>query len=495
MAPTVAMQVISECGDVDADFSRIETYISADPALAARVLRMANSTMFGGHRRVGSVRDALVRLGLNVTRVAVMGFALAADLSRKAPEGFDRDYYWRFALGTASAARLVAQMIHLQGADSAFAAGLLQDLGVLALHCVFPERYGEVVAEAADPTAEPLWQIESRRLGAVHPEVGATLLCEWGVPASIHQPIQYHHMAETDACRQCGARVAQLAGVLQFADAAARVLADPEGAPAPSNVFEIAYRHFDFSMETTAGLMDQVHQALSETAEIFDLDPATLPNLATLRQRVAAEMTDAVLEAEVTHRGERERAQEGMRRVEHLHANLAALQDKLVHDDLTRVLVRSEFMRQLEENLAWHSDTEMPMSVVMLDIDHFKRVNDDLGHLSGDKLLKFVGEYLHSHIRQNEVAGRYGGDEFTLLINGLDLERSVLCVERLLREVTEQSRFVVDRLNGITLSAGLAFAPCVSAGLTAETFLHKADGALYVAKRAGRNCVRHTVVE
>ena len=86
--PVVAANVLALSRDPDVDFSRLEKMISADPALVAKLLRMGNSAYFGSHKKVTSINDAVVRMGLKVTRMTVLGFSLEADISPKVPESF-----------------------------------------------------------------------------------------------------------------------------------------------------------------------------------------------------------------------------------------------------------------------------------------------------------------------------------------------------------------------------------------------------------------------
>src|SRR5208337_1781942 len=112
---------------------------SADPAIVAKLLRMANSAYFGTRKKVTSVNESVVRMGLKVTRMTVLGFSLEADISRKVPESFEIDRFWRHALTTAVGARIVAERVWPAKRDEAFAAGIMQDLGMVALQCAVPD--------------------------------------------------------------------------------------------------------------------------------------------------------------------------------------------------------------------------------------------------------------------------------------------------------------------------------------------------------------------
>jgi len=128
------------------------------------------------------------------------------------------------------------------------------------------------------------------------------------------------------------------------------------------------------------------------------------------------------------------------------------------------------------------------MCIAMLDIDHFKHFNDTFGHEAGDLLLRELGRTLQENVRKSDLACRYGGEEFVLVLPDSQLDAS--------REHLEQIRTCVKGLhvrygehllNTMTLSVGLAQAP--EHALTADEFLHAADEAMYAAKQAGRDCI------
>ncbi len=129
-----------------------------------------------------------------------------------------------------------------------------------------------------------------------------------------------------------------------------------------------------------------------------------------------------------------------------------------------------------------------PLSVLLLDIDHFKNVNDRFGHLAGDATLRGLAEQLVSHTRKDELLARYGGEEFALVMPETDLERGVACGERLRRAVAETPFELDGQAYPLTVSIGVG---TIAAGtrVTPEELLKLADGRLYEAKRTGRNRV------
>jgi diguanylate cyclase (GGDEF)-like protein len=125
----------------------------------------------------------------------------------------------------------------------------------------------------------------------------------------------------------------------------------------------------------------------------------------------------------------------------------------------------------------------------VLDIDHYKKLNDAFGHAAGDYVLRVFGETLRTALHTSGWAFRYGGDEFVLLLPHMGKEATLQWVEQFQAQVSALSlRHDGKILEMITLSVGVAVSP--DDGITLETLINAADNALYVAKRDGRNCVR-----
>jgi diguanylate cyclase (GGDEF)-like protein len=153
-------------------------------------------------------------------------------------------------------------------------------------------------------------------------------------------------------------------------------------------------------------------------------------------------------------------------------------------DGLTGLLNKTNVYRKLRELL--DEEELAPLSICMLDLDGFKQFNDSFGHLPGDELLKRVGIALREHSREHEVVGRYGGDEFLLLMPNTTKEAAMIAADRL-RELVEGTSFEASASVRVTISGGVATAP--DDGADVDVLLRNADAALYQAKRAGRNRV------
>jgi two-component system cell cycle response regulator len=157
-----------------------------------------------------------------------------------------------------------------------------------------------------------------------------------------------------------------------------------------------------------------------------------------------------------------------------------------ITDDLTGLYNHRHFFKTLESELTRLKRQKTSLSLLMLDVDNFKRYNDTNGHVEGDRVLKKIGEIIKHSIRHNVDSGyRYGGDEFASLLIGASLEQALTIAERI-RLTIEEAGF-----KDITVSIGLAE---FQDGFDLERFVKSADDAMYVAKHSGGNRVYTNVL-
>lgn len=160
-------------------------------------------------------------------------------------------------------------------------------------------------------------------------------------------------------------------------------------------------------------------------------------------------------------------------------------------DDLTAMPLRRAFRETLEKVLEARLTTGRPVSMLVIDVDHFKVVNDTLGHLKGDDVLRMVADQIKFNTRPSDYPARYAGDEFVVLLPGTRLEDACIVAERIRAAVASapfQQSATDDKNFKVTLSIGVACAPMH--GETMESLFGAADAALYAAKWGGRDTVR-----
>lgn len=155
-------------------------------------------------------------------------------------------------------------------------------------------------------------------------------------------------------------------------------------------------------------------------------------------------------------------------------------------DCLTGLFNRAILMELFEKELSRQERCGSDIAFVMMDIDHFKQINDTYGHVAGDTLLREFSGILAGSVRQSDIIGRYGGDEFSLILSRLDLDNILPFCERI-RKIIEQSQFLFE---GDAILVTTSMGICVKRpdqNITAIEMIQNADAALYRAKNSGRN--------
>lgn len=163
------------------------------------------------------------------------------------------------------------------------------------------------------------------------------------------------------------------------------------------------------------------------------------------------------------------------------------LQELALRDGLTGLLNRRYWESCLEREFARHQRYDNPVSLVIFDIDHFKRVNDTYGHQTGDEVIRAVSGVTSHLVRETDFAGRYGGEEFVVLLPGTNLEGAAQFAERLRASVEQQ---VLDYQGSpLTFTISLGVATISDDMVDYQALLERADKALYASKEGGRNMV------
>jgi len=134
-----------------------------------------------------------------------------------------------------------------------------------------------------------------------------------------------------------------------------------------------------------------------------------------------------------------------------------------------------------------------PLSVILADVDHFKKVNDSFGHVAGDLILKEIGAVLTRTLRPYDYVGRYGGEEFLLILPNCGMETALIRGEQL-REAVQSAR-ILDGETMLQVTASFGVASAFRSHYEAETVIRAVDAALYRAKSSGRNCVVQAEME
>ncbi|MDA1264124.1 MAG: diguanylate cyclase [Planctomycetota bacterium] len=246
----IGLRILAITEGEDYDQRELESTIMADPALAGRILKLANAAIHDRGAPLTSVPQAAMRLGARSVRTVALGFTLISDNRAGSSQSFDYDAFWSHALATAAAAANLAHAVTGVESAEAFTCGLLADVGRLALASVHPERYSALVEGAPGASGLDLAHLETQAFDIDHYEVGAALLEDWGLPELFQNAILLYE--REDAPVEEGA-VDDLVRVLRCSKRVADVLQQREAEPTPEEtlaLLRLGHAAEELGMET-----------------------------------------------------------------------------------------------------------------------------------------------------------------------------------------------------------------------------------------------------
>ena len=200
-------------------------------------------------------------------------------------------------------------------------------------------------------------------------------------------------------------------------------------------------------------------------------------------QRALIEEVERVLTSNIELSGQLDKANKG---IAEQRQQIEELRVQARIDSLTRIPNRAAFDERLAEYVSLLERTNLVFTLMLIDIDHFKRVNDVHGHINGDRILRGVAAKISASVRNNDFAARYGGEEFAVIFPATELAEAKLVAERMRRDISNTNFSMDGQRVKVTISGGLA--ECCGNIPPAEV-VTSADKALYHAKRSGRNQV------
>jgi len=479
--PPVAMQVLQLAQDPEIELGRVADAVSADPAIAAKVIRIANSAIYARRRQSSNLRQALITLGLNASLTLALSFMLVSLLNRSCA-GFKSQAYWRRTILSAAWGKLLATELGRRDAEGVFLAALLQDLGMPVIDTLWPEVYDGLSPFKMEHAR--ICQHEQNCIGSDHRSVGAALLTIWNMPAGLVQGVQHSHdpsAAGVEGEDKTFVRSVALSGILSD------VWLGTRNDPDLRRVGQQAHKFLGIQPARLGELFEQVREQLPVAEELFQMelyDPGKLQDI-----------TNAAREILMVHNLHQ------IGRKGHLEQNKKMLDEENfelrvenVRDPLTNAHNRRYFEKSLDREFDTAAKHAWPLSVVLVDLDKFKQINDSYGQQTGDAILQTVAQLLRENLRDSDIVARFGGDEFVMLLPGTDAGLADEVGTRLCEGIRARSILTPGGQRvGVTLSLGVATCGSRSPFESARELLAAADSALYHSKREGRN--RHTCYE
>jgi len=469
--PAIAIEVLDMAHRPEVDIAEIARIISRDPALSGRILRTVNSSFYGRSQAVGTISHALVILGLQSVKTLVLGFSLVSNLSKKtSASGFQHLTYWKRSIYAATAAKTIATKINLVQQEEAFLAALLSDIGMLVLDAVLGAEYGEICSHAT--THKDLVHLEMEKLGVTHADAGAIIAEQWKLPPILAVPIAFSHTTQLVS----DPALKKLAGLVELAGWCGDIFVDEQAAGAIAAVRQYCAKEYEMNEAACDEILKDIGSRTREVASLFDINIGTSTGYETILKKANEALVDLTLQAQM--------------RATALEEQSVKLKEEATTDGMTKLANRATLDKFLAEQMAIATAQRKPLTILLMDLDKFKSINDTHGHQAGDNVLKGVATLLRTAARKQDLPARYGGEEMVLVLPGTPRATGTAIAEAIRRAICSKPILSGKTKIPVTISIGVATAEPGGPLTTVAHLIKAADLAVYAAKRGGRNCVK-----
>jgi diguanylate cyclase (GGDEF)-like protein len=469
----------------DSQAKQVAELIGADPALSSRILKVVNSAFYGLQHQVSSIQRAVVILGFDTVQSIVISAGVVDVMFKTGTALHDMRIIWERSLFSAVTARKIAQVLGRPPLDECFMAALLMDVGMLAQLKLHGETYAQVIHDEV-AGGQDIVLAEVQDFAVSHERLGQCLLERWDIPDLLSRPILYHHdLAGSEGEPE---DVRAICRVVHLARQAANIFYSPAKGAAIADYKVKAARMISMSPGEVDEFFRSIREEVLDVARQYGLDLPGLKSYTEILDVANQELTQINKTYEQLNR----ELATARRQAEELAHSLKAANEKLQRmasvDELTGLFNRRYFDEFFSREFTRCQRYKRPLACIIIDIDHFKRVNDTYGHQQGDEVLRELGERLLALLRGSDVAVRYGGEEFVVLLPETGLYAARVAGEKIRRAVAvEPFRHVSGQGLPITISLGIAVYDGSSGAQTPEELLKRADTLLYKAKADGRN--------
>lgn len=478
--PVLASKIIDMAQDPAISVNDVAKIIGLDPAISAKLIRIANSALYSRPRKVENLRQAINLFGLNGALSMALTFSVVGELKggRMTDEGgLDYPHYWQRSVAAATTCQVIGQMLAVGRREELFLAGLLQDIGMLAIDCWSDEFYKDT--KELQQSHYDIQKYETERLGIDHAEVGAHILNSWQFPEVLINAIAGSHHPLDGLVNQEFITVAK---VIAVASEIAEVFCRGQNETDIEALSSLVWDALALDGAALSGIMDSVAEEVGPLAELFEID---LSN--TFLPRAVAESAKEVLMLR-----NMQSIQEAtmLKQVNvHLQRKAQTLEEENRRDALTCLYNRAYLDKIIQEEFESARENNWPLSIAFIDLDHFKSVNDEHGHQMGDQVLQTSAKLLIQATRGSDVVARYGGEEFVIVMPGTAEDGMRVVCERILNAFRDMRYHppIGDETFSVTASIGISSYSESMEFNSAEELLRAADKAVYAAKLSGRN--------
>lgn len=486
--PVVASKILELTSQEDAALNDIVSLISQDMALSAKILKIANSAFYNFPQQIASVSQAVSLLGINAVRSLVLSFTFLTMGNNAECGQFDLAQFWERSLVGAAAARLIAEQTGQADPEELFTIGLLQDIGHLVFALTLPTRYDQLLRQQATSGHETgEIAVEEEFLGIPHTLSGFEVARFWGLPAPILTAIQHHH-APNGYCGEDQQQIL-IINIVYLSNLAAKIFFSAQPELYRCRFEEEARQLLGLEHLEITTILRIINREIEKTAQFFGVAMAPMRPVDEIIQEANIRLSLLHLSYEEMNR-ELNAAKSALEELRRQLTERNRILEKLAHlDGLTEINNHRFFQNFLHAEINRASQNRAPLSLLIADIDYFKKFNDAYGHQTGDFILRELCRASQSVIREYDLMARYGGEEFAFVLPETNAHGAMAVARKLCRTIAEHDFFDGAQHYRVTVSIGVATAQPAAADFNRSDFIDMADEALYDAKKRGRNQV------
>jgi two-component system cell cycle response regulator len=485
--PVVASELIAITAKEDASLSDIADLVSRDIALTAKILKVANSAFYNFPNEIVSIQQGLSIMGVNAIRSLVISFSFLTINHAKGKNAFDFEKFWVQSLTSAITAQLILKNVKGANTEEIFTAALLQNLGQLILAKTLPEQYGKMLA-AMDEDQGDSRSAEHAEFGVDHCWIGHEVAKHWGIPSSLTLPILYHHTPEKfvggDKNLILTTKAIYLSGILL------NILYSDNPQDNHRQFTQQAKKLLNLKTEDIELVLARAHIEVDQSGQYFGLNMRETKPVNEILQEANIRLSLLNLDYEQINK-KLVHTQIALERLsKELQEKNRLLYDLAITDGLTGVFNNRHFQSVLDKELSRAQRKSTQLALVLVDIDHFKKFNDEHGHQTGDFILTEFCQVMAKSLREYDTLARYGGEEFIIILPETSADGAGIVAEKLRNAVENASFRENSKLLRVTASFGISsLAPVRDEIYDKNTLIKEADIALYDAKKRGRNQV------
>lgn len=504
--PGAVLRLLQVFSDPEVSVDDVVDVLRTDPALASRILKAANSSMLGANRPTTELKRAAMMLGKKTVTTLALSFSLADRSLTDDAHSKLFNQYWIQSFVTGITSSVLAKRYRCVGNDEAFVVGLLSRVGRLGALTFAGEEYAAAVNQS-EISGREVDRVELQKLKASCEQLTQTYLEAWKLPEQFRgQIVAMTASADEDRAGVVDRRHItadlQPGELFRIASAVGNLYVGENAGIALAMLHELLEKLGDDTEHRLDDLMAEVLEEFSRYADMLNMPAESIGSAASLREQATSQLIEITIRAdspqssdehqsiEAAAKGDAESADDDgpteqmHSEMDWLRRRVEDLAKQLTIDPMTKVFNRQYFDRHLESVIVRCRASELPASVLFVDVNKFKTINDTFGHQVGDSVICSVADALAQNVREDDIVARYGGDEFVVLcqttqLSGLDAQAARLdgCLQGL--SVSH---------DGKDLSISLAIGGATGVPGTESDFdrrlLHEADLAMYAAKQA-----------